>query len=86
MNTLHKIIKWAAELEKIIEAPILRYLTIYEDKNGVTKSAFTYTNEQQLFKRLGIKDTQNIYDFLLNKYGMKGLTLYYLLADIDLPF
>ena len=68
------------------EAPILNYLTIYEDKNGVTKSAFTYTNEQQLFKRLGIKDTQNIYDFLLNKYGMKGLTLYYLLADIELPF
>lgn len=86
MKTLHKIIKQAAEFEKMTEAPILNYLTIYEDKNGVTKSAFTYTNEQQLFKRLGIKDTQNIYDFLLNKYGMKGLTLYYLLADIELPF
>lgn len=86
MNALQKIIKWAAKFEKMTEAPILNYLTIYEDKNGVTKSAFTYTNEQQLFKRLGIEDTQNIYDFLINKYGMKGLTLYYLLADIELPF
>ena len=86
MKTLYKIIKWATEFEKMTETPILNYLTIYEDKNGVTKSAVTYTNEQQLFKRLGIKDTQNIYDFLINKYGMKGLTLYYLLADIELPF
>lgn len=86
MKTLYKIIKWAAEFEKMTEAPILNYLTIYEDKNGVTKSAVTYTNEQQLFKRLGIKDTETIYDFMINKYGMKGLTLYYLLADIELPF
>lgn len=86
MKTLYNIIKWAAEFEKMTEAPILNYLTIYEDKNGVTKSAVTYTNEQQLFKRLGIKDTKTIRDFLINKYGMKGLTLYYLLADIELPF
>lgn len=86
MKALQNIIKWATEFEKMIETPLLRYLTIYEDEKGVTKSAFTYTNEQQLFKRLGIKDTETIYDFLMNKYGMKGLTLYYLLADIDLPF
>ena len=85
MENINKIIQRATKLETITNAPILKYLTIYQDNEGRTQSAFTFSKEQALFKSLGIKDNESINYFLQRKYGETAMILYCALAGIDIP-